>query len=734
MKRTDTRGEMEGVDDGVLYMDVMSWLLSTSEGGEERLDERMLDTLCQLIIYLRLALLDHLMLTIIHSPKLWSPRVRGGNTATSKEDGLDSKEDVAPDRTVEPFLSVFIKLRSACSTKLHRSSLPSPAYSPLPGSGHHTHQTLTRLKPSAIAFINRWRDVVVGVDAKNQTVAQHHTHMDLRQLCLMTILLDSIKPFHLPSRLRNSIEQDCVHLIKHAILATQSATATLPHIPHFHPDSVLSWLAVKAIPSITPINLANSSTNVMIPHLAASLFRVFVEGRLFDGLSTSLDVSGDSLALLAQSRTDEKLKRVLSDPMAQVVLSISLSISQLVENTTSQNFDPSALSADLNNFALMAERIHESWRSATRSHDDQFHLPMFKENSTSITHLNSHDEDPLDRWLRNIFFSCLLILGGLANKLATQEALSDVTADTILPPAFQTLSHIHFITLRFPPDKRSTHSDVYNALVTLAKPHPDLPNRILHECQPPLMTQITSDPVGISRVIYYLNLVESLAGSCIHQDYLDKVVVPFIWTSIRRSKLAFHAHLALPTILPFCSKETVLNLAGPYFDLLIQDVTLEQAPILSFEQQTSSWKNLLKAVSIYSRDKTEALTGELIERIKELDGPEKRQPRLTENHAKKEAEEEGGGLRSQAIEKRKKLYTLLISRIGELDYEESVQETLRFLDTCWELIRCEEDVVELFHVGLNQQALKLTGHGLANIGVKWWLQKTGRLKKLSSKL
>ncbi|PLW45187.1 hypothetical protein PCANC_11315 [Puccinia coronata f. sp. avenae] len=133
------------------------------------------------------------------------------------------------------------------------------------------------------------------------------------------------------------------------------------------------------------------------------------------------------------------------------------------------------------------------------------------------------------------------------------------------------------------------------------------------------------------------------------------------------------------------------------------------APILSFEQQTSSWKNLLKAVSIYSRNKTEALTSELIERIKELDGPEKRQPRLTENHTKKEAEEEG-------------------------DYEESVQETVRFLDTCWELIRCEEDVVELFHVGLNQQALKLTGHGLANIGVKWWLQKTGRLKKLSSKL
>ena len=160
----------------------------------------------------------------------------------------------------------------------------------------------------------------------------------------------------------------------------------------------------------------------------------------------------------------------------------------VVKNKTSQNFDPSALSVNLNNFALMAKRIHESWRSAKRSHDDQFHLPMFKENSTSITHLNLHDKDPLNQWLRNIFFSCLLILGGLANKLATQEALSNVTADTILPPAFQILSHIHFIKLRFPPNKSSTHSDVYNALVTLAKPHPDLPNRILHVCQPPLMS------------------------------------------------------------------------------------------------------------------------------------------------------------------------------------------------------------------------------------------------------
>jgi hypothetical protein len=83
-------------------------------------------------------------------------------------------------------------------------------------------------------------------------------------------------------------------------------------------------------------------------------------------------------------------------------------------------------------------------------------------------------------------------------------------------------------------------------------------------------------------------------------------------------------------------------------------------------------------------------------------------------------------------DQRKKLYKLLICEIGELNYDETEEETTKFLDTCWELIRFQEDLVELFEVGLNQQSFKISNSRLSNPGVHWWLQKTKKINSSAS--
>ncbi|KAI9621116.1 hypothetical protein H4Q26_013314 [Puccinia striiformis f. sp. tritici PST-130] len=66
-----------------------------------------------------LSLVDQLMMATIHSQKLWSistPRI--ANT-----DGLvGSREIPLKNKATEPFLSIFLKLKSACLDKFHRSS------------------------------------------------------------------------------------------------------------------------------------------------------------------------------------------------------------------------------------------------------------------------------------------------------------------------------------------------------------------------------------------------------------------------------------------------------------------------------------------------------------------------------------------------------------------------------------------------------------------------------------
>jgi hypothetical protein len=120
------------------------------------------------------------------------------------------------------------------------------------------------LKPSTTRFIERWRAVVVGGSDENSRAGQF-SYFDLRQLCVMAALLISIKSFDLTSvslRLQNLIERDCIKFIKRSIHQTQSAPSNVQPVTYFDPDSVITWLAVQIIPSIAPINLAESSTNV----------------------------------------------------------------------------------------------------------------------------------------------------------------------------------------------------------------------------------------------------------------------------------------------------------------------------------------------------------------------------------------------------------------------------------------------------------------------------------------
>ncbi|KAH9443176.1 hypothetical protein MJO28_014502 [Puccinia striiformis f. sp. tritici] len=715
---------MENVDDGAIYIDVMSWLLSpSSQDGhqEDDQDERMLDNLCQLIVHLRLSLVDQLMMATIHSQKLWSistPRI--ANT-----DGLvGSREIPLKNKATEPFLSIFLKLKSACLDKIHRSSSsPNSTYSKN-SDQHDVHPNRSKLNSSAINFIERWRSVAVRATRENPGDAPFAS-FDLRRLCLMAALLASMKSFDLSStssRLQSLIEQDCIRFIKQSIRQTQSISLSTPIT--FDQDSVITWLAVQIIPSIHPINLGQSSTNIINDHLVKSLTRVFENGHLFDNLSTSLVLAPHSLNIRPLSSTDKDLKRVSSDPLAQVVLSISLSISQLIENTT-RITDLKSFSTDLAALSQMTEKINNSWLMATHSYN-QVNLPEFQENTGSISNLKKSEENEIDRWLRNGFFCCLLIIGGLVNKLAIQGGLSHLMAESLLPSAFQILCQIHFITLRFPSDKLSTFTAVFDALIALAKPHGELPSRILQQSQPSLIEyQNIKDPVRISRVIYYFNLIESFTGSVVQQEYLDRTVVPLIWTFIDRVQVGFHAHLALSDVLEFCSKDTVLNLADKYFQILVDDISLDQSSVLSFEQQKQAWKNLIKSVSKHSRSRTEEITSRLIESIKSIDI----HVRMTD---KIKSKEETIGHDHQ-IDKRKKLYKLLIGQIGELNYSETVEETSKFLDQCWDLIRVQDDLIELFEVGLNQQSFKIStstsSSQISNFGVHWWLQK---IKKLNS--
>ncbi|KAI9621115.1 hypothetical protein H4Q26_013313 [Puccinia striiformis f. sp. tritici PST-130] len=512
----------------------------------------------------------------------------------------------------------------------------------------------------------------------------------------MAALLASMKSFDLSStssRLQSLIEQDCIRFIKQSIRQTQSISLSTPIT--FDQDSVITWLAVQIIPSIHPINLGQSSTNIINDHLVKSLTRVFENGHLFDNLSTSLVLAPHSLNIRPLSSTDKDLKRVSSDPLAQVVLSISLSISQLIENTT-RITDLKSFSTDLAALSQMTEKINNSWLMATHSYN-QVNLPEFQENTGSISNLKKSEENEIDRWLRNGFFCCLLIIGGLVNKLAIQGGLSHLMAESLLPSAFQILCQIHFITLRFPSDKLSTFTAVFDALIALAKPHGELPSRILQQSQPSLIEyQNIKDPVRISRVIYYFNLIESFTGSVVQQEYLDRTVVPLIWTFIDRVQVGFHAHLALSDVLEFCSKDTVLNLADKYFQILVDDISLDQSSVLSFEQQKQAWKNLIKSVSKHSRSRTEEITSRLIESIKSID-----------------------------------IHVRMTDKIKSK--EETIEETSKFLDQCWDLIRVQDDLIELFEVGLNQQSFKIStstsSSQISNFGVHWWLQK---IKKLNS--
>ncbi|KAI7933309.1 hypothetical protein MJO28_017721 [Puccinia striiformis f. sp. tritici] len=720
----DTHVNMENVDDGAIYIDVMSWLLSPSsqDGHEEDdQDERMLDNLCQLIVHLRLSLVDQLMMATIHSQKLWSistPRI--ANT-----DGLVGNREIPlKNKATEPFLSIFLKLKSACLDKFHRSSSSPHSTYPKNSDQNDVHQNRSKLNSSAIKFIERWRSVAVRATRENPGDAPF-AGFDLRRLCLMAALLASMKSFDLSStssRLQSLIEQDCIRFIKQSIRQTQSISLSTPIT--FDQDSVITWLAVQIIPSIHPINLGQSSTNIINDHLVKSLTRVFENGHLFDNLSTSLVLAPHSLNIRPLSSTDKDLKRVSSDPLAQVVLSISLSISQLIENTT-RITDLKSFSTDLAALSQMTEKINNSWLMATHSYN-QVNLPEFQENTGSISNLKKSEENEIDRWLRNGFFCCLLIIGGLVNKLAIQGGLSHLMAESLLPSAFQILCQIHFITLRFPSDKLSTFTAVFDALIALAKPHGELPSRILQQSQPSLIEyQNIKDPVRISRVIYYFNLIESFTGSVVQQEYLDRTVVPLIWTFIDRVQVGFHAHLALSDVLEFCSKDTVLNLADKYFQILVDDISLDQSSVLSFEQQKQAWKNLIKSVSKHSRSRTEEITSRLIESIKSIDI----HVRMTD---KIKSKEETIGHDHQ-IDKRKKLYKLLIGQIGELNYSETVEETSKFLDQCWDLIRVQDDLIELFEVGLNQQSFKIStstsSSQISNFGVHWWLQK---IKKLNS--
>ncbi|KAA1097738.1 hypothetical protein PGT21_018548 [Puccinia graminis f. sp. tritici] len=284
---------MENVDDGVIYIDVMSWLLSPSQDEckeDDDQDERTLENLCQLIIHTRPSLVDQLIRAILHSPRLWSIGVRG----TANRDVVDKDDGV--DHNIRTF-RLF----------------------PVLTGPNDAHQNPLQLKPSTTKFIECWRAVVVGGADENSRAGQF-SYFDLRQLCLTAALLISIKSFDLTSaslRLQSLIERDCIKFIKRSIHHTQSTTSNVQPVTSFDPDSVIAWLAVQIIPSITPINLAESETNDINYHLAKSLFRVFENGHLFNHLSTSLDLTPHSVNLRPQSTTNKVLKNISNDALAQ---------------------------------------------------------------------------------------------------------------------------------------------------------------------------------------------------------------------------------------------------------------------------------------------------------------------------------------------------------------------------------------------------------------------------------
>lgn len=731
---------MEVIDDGVVYIDVMTWLLSSNPTPQDVVyDRRMLEDLSKLLIHLRLDLIDRLVSAMLHSQKLWSIRIddrpKPGPFPT---DGINEINRIGPmdqpnadlprNETIEPFRTIFLKLKFACWSRLQRSTLThsSPSDPTDPTGFDVSHPSLPKLKPLAIKFIERWRNIVSHTEDCFQK--DHSIHLSIRRLFLIAVLFASSKSFDLSSsssalccspnsRLRSSIELDCVNILEHSISQHSPSRSTTFNETAITLDSksIVTWLAVQLIPSMNSVHLTRSSANLFIASLADSLFGVFQNGNIFNDLSASLEITPQSVHLRPSSVTYQNLKKVSVDPLGQVVLSTSLSISKLIENTI-QTPVLESFSVLLMKLVQIIERMNRNWSSATSS-CNLVTLPKFREDVFSVDQ-SKLDEYLADRWLKTIFFCCLLILGGLANWLSKLDCPQQLWP-SLLKSGFQIFGHLHFVTLRFPSDKLSMHTAVLKTFVQLSRTRKQVVNDVLKQCQPAFMKPgVMAHPVEMSKAIYYFNLIETFSGSMIEPNYLEQVMVPLVFNYLEQETVRFHALVGLIDLWQFCSSDTVLSLADKYFEILTQDIALGQASILSPDQHRRGWQNLLKSISKHSKSKTEELTGKLIGLIKDIDPP-----LSPDQNSLSPSNQSDHQAHDPAIERRKKLYKLVISQIGELSYEPSPKEMEAFLDLCWYLIKFEDDLIELFEVGLNHQSLKITNSHHSNFGIHWWLQK-----------
>jgi len=406
------------------------------------------------------------------------------------------------------------------------------------------------------------------------------------------------------------------------------------------------------------------------------------------------------------------------DPMAQKVLSLSLSISKMIENTR-EGTDVRLFSEDLGRLAQMTARMQGGWRETGLGSSSDGELRLFQD--TTGNEVEREEGKGADLWLKNAFFSSVLILGGLANMLVIRRLASPSIAEALLPDAFQILSHIHFITIRFPPDKLDTHAAVFHALVSLLKPHQTLALRILKQSQP-ASTEVENvrDPVRKSEVIYYMNLVERLTGAHIPHDYLEATVVPIVWRTLRQapaSRDAVHAHLALSASLPSCSEETVMELAHDYAQILLDDVERDERSVLSVEQQKQGWQTLMESVRAYSGEKMGEIRGILVGRL-EAHWP---------GGGDEGAEGRSGG--------RHQLYSMLVlTELGVLAVGGQPQTIVQALDTCWSFIRSREDAVQLFDTGICRLLPAALHPQQASLPVRWWIAKTSSIPHLAPKL
>ncbi|KNZ61588.1 hypothetical protein VP01_1381g2 [Puccinia sorghi] len=698
---------MEGdADDGVLYMDVMSWLLSTSDEQQQNSEGyrkedtdqegRMLSELSGLVM------------------RLWSLRLPATPVASqAKHHAETHRNSNNNNKNIEPFRTIFLKLTAACSAKLHSQvSVPSPQAS----TAAPDIQAPLQLRPSALKFIHRWRSAVVA--GTGDVFPINHAGnvlLVIRQLCLMAALLCSIKPFTLPASLQRQIELDSLQLINLAIPQSQHSLILL-----FDPETAVTWLAVQSIPSINPIHIAKSKTNTITTHLVKSLVRVFDEGRLFDGLSTTGDQRDENQP--AKTRHQGDVKMGVEDPMAQKVLSLSLSISQMIENTR-EGTEVRLFSEDLGRLARMTERMQAGWRQAGLGSSSEGELRLSQDSTGN--QVQPEEGNRVDSWLKNAFFSNVLILGGLANMLTIRRLATRPIAEALLPDAFQILAHIHFITIRFPPDKLDTHAAVFHTLVCLLKPHQALALRILKQSQPSstaccLEVENKRDPVHKSEVIYYMNLVERLTGAHIPKDYLEATVVPIVWRKLSQapaSRDAVHAHLALSASLPSCSAKTVMELAHEYSQILLDDVERDELSVLSVEQQKQGWQTLMESVRAHSGEKMEEMKGILRGRL--------------------EAQWCGGG--EEGMEGRtagrEKMYEMLVlTELGVLAVGGQGQTMVQALDTCWSFIRTRQDAVHLFEVGICRLLPAVLHPQFAPLPVRWWISKTSSIPHIAPKL